>query len=191
MGKTGDTGMETNVVDPEGIAEQVEEVTGIGIERSRMIVGAFKEVFVAGVFKQLASLTMRELVTRKNPCLYLGTGASTCEEYVQQALQEYVDGVHGDCFGHFLESVAEILSEGKEVVEGDDGVRKMASKDFWAEMSGDADFYVKLLDVSAALSPMFQADMESPYERLLAEAHELFCEGDAIRWGKVIRLVSG
>ena len=72
-----------------------------------------------------------------------------------------------------------------------DGIEKMASQAFWAEISGDSDFYVKLLDVAAILSPLFRADMEAPYERLLNEAHELFCEGDVIRWDKVIRLVSG
>ena len=72
-----------------------------------------------------------------------------------------------------------------------DGIEKMTSKAFWAEMSGDDDFYVKFLEVAALLSPLFQADMDAPYERLLAEAHELFCEDEVIQWDKVIRLVSG
>ncbi len=245
------------MVDKNAIAAQINAIIQIGLERSMMIVDAFESVFVNKVSEKLASMTMKELVKRKNPYLYRATGVETCDEYVQRAFSEYIAGMRGNFFGLFFESVAQILSGGTKpdgtgeidlevqkdgemllyviksgasghnasslkkalddlsAVSGsfearnirahkniayaygrhgehvDDGVRKMASKDFWAEMSGDADFYVKLLDVAAALSPMFQADMESPYERLLAEAHELFCEGDAIRWDKVIRLVSG
>ena len=72
-----------------------------------------------------------------------------------------------------------------------DGVEKLASKDFWAELSDDKDFYIKFLDVCAELNPLFEADVNSPYQVLLNEAHELLCEDDVIRWDKVMRLVSG
>ena len=72
-----------------------------------------------------------------------------------------------------------------------DGIEKLASKDFWHELSGDEEFYLKLLDVCAELTPLFEADTNAPYQMLLNEAHELFCEGDSIRWDKVIRIVSG
>lgn len=246
------------MIDKNAIAAQIDAIIRIGLERSMMIVDAFESVFVNKVSEKLASMTMKELVKRKNPYLYRATGVETCDDYVQRAFREHIAGMRGNFFGLFFESVAQILSGGtkpegtgeidlevqkdgemllyviksgasghnasslKKALDDlsavsssfeaqnirahkniayaygrhgehvdDDGVRKMASKDFWAEMSGDEDFYVKLLDVAAALSPMFQADMESPYERLLAEAHELFCEGDAIRWDKVIRMVSG
>lgn len=72
-----------------------------------------------------------------------------------------------------------------------DGVEKLASKVFWAQLSGDSAFYIKFLDVCAELMPLFEADTTAPYELLLNEAHELFCEGDTIQWDKVMRLVSG
>ena len=61
-----------------------------------------------------------------------------------------------------------------------DGIEKLASKDFWHELSGDEEFYLKLLDVCAELTPLFEADTNAPYQMLLNEAHELFCEGDSI-----------
>ena len=80
---------------------------------------------------------------------------------------------------------------GRRITSFKDGVEKLASRDFWSELSGDKDFYIKFLDVCAELTHLFEADVDAPYQRLLNEAHELFCEGDTIRWDKVIRLVSG
>ena len=70
-------------------------------------------------------------------------------------------------------------------------IDKLASKQFWAELSGDSEFYSKFLDACAVLSPLFEADMSAPYQRLLNEAYELFCEDETIRWDKVIRVISG
>ena len=244
------------MIDKDAIAAQIAAIIGIGLERSRAIVDAFESVFVGKVVEKLASLSMKELVERKNPYLYRATGVSTCEEYIQRAFREYVAGMRWTYFGHFCESVAQTLSGGikpegkgeidlevwnrggvsmyaiksgasglnassqKKAIDDLDsaanrfaeegivahkkigfgygrrvkyekgGVELMASKDFWAEMSGDEDFYVKFLDVANALSPLFQVNLEVP-DRLLTEARELFCEGEIIRWDKVIRLVSG
>jgi hypothetical protein len=71
------------------------------------------------------------------------------------------------------------------------GIDTLSSKDFWSEVSGDPDFYKKLLAVCAALAPLYQADIESPLEALFQEAHRLFCTGDVIDWGKILELVSG
>ena len=80
---------------------------------------------------------------------------------------------------------------GRQKTSFKDGIEKLASKDFWYELSDDGEFYIKLLDVCAELMPLFKADANAPYQLLLNEAHELFCEGDSIRWDKVIRMVSG
>ncbi len=80
---------------------------------------------------------------------------------------------------------------GRRTTSFKDGVEKLASKDFWAKLSGDKEFYVKFLDVCAELAPLFEADSYAPYQLLLNEAHELFCDGDTIQWDKVIRMVSG
>lgn len=80
---------------------------------------------------------------------------------------------------------------GRRITSFKDGVEKLASREFWSELSGDKDFYIKFLDVCAELTPLFEADADAPYQLLLNEAHELFCEDDVIRWDKVIRIVSG
>lgn len=244
------------MIDKNAIAAQIAIIIGVGLERSRAIVDAFEYFFVDKVVEKMAGIQMKELVERKNPYLYRATGVATCEEYIQRAFREYVAGMRWTYFGHFCESVAQIMSggikpEGKgeidlEVWRGGeafmyaiksgasglnassqkkaiddldfaanrfaeegivahkkigfgygrrvkyekDDVELMASKDFWAEMSGDEDFYVKFLDVAEALSPLFQVNMDVP-DRLLTEARELFCEGETIRWDKVIRMVSG
>ncbi len=72
-----------------------------------------------------------------------------------------------------------------------DGIERLASKQFWAEISGDPDFYRKLLEVCGALAPLYTADMAMPFEDLLIEAHELFCEEGVVNWDKVLALVSG
>lgn len=71
------------------------------------------------------------------------------------------------------------------------GIERLASKQLWAELSGDPEFYSKLLDVCDVLSPLYTADTEAPFALLLNEARELFCDGDQIDWGKVLKLVSG
>jgi hypothetical protein len=71
-----------------------------------------------------------------------------------------------------------------------DGIERLSSKQFWSEISGDEAFYEKLLRICGILAPLYTADMEAPYERLLAEAHDLFCVGDEIDWDKILKLVS-
>ncbi len=72
-----------------------------------------------------------------------------------------------------------------------EGVEHLASKDFWAEVTGDRDFYKKLLDVCAALAPLYTADMQAPFEDLLREAEASFCEDGKVAWNKILKLVSG
>jgi hypothetical protein len=80
---------------------------------------------------------------------------------------------------------------GRRSTSFSEGIERLSSKSFWAEVSGDDDFYSKLLDACAILAPLYTADMEAPYEGLLSEAHELFCDGDEIDWGRILTLVSG
>lgn len=80
---------------------------------------------------------------------------------------------------------------GRKRTTFEEGIERLSSQQFWAEVSGDADFYDKLLNACELLSPLYTADMQAPYERLLREAHELFCAGDEIDWDRILKLVSG
>lgn len=72
-----------------------------------------------------------------------------------------------------------------------EGIEHLSSQQFWAEVSGDEGFYYKLLEVCEALAPLYTADMQAPYERLLEEAQELFCSREEIDWDRMLKLVSG
>lgn len=80
---------------------------------------------------------------------------------------------------------------GRKITTFKEGIERLSSQQFWAEVSGDADFYDKLLNACELLAPLYTADMQAPYERLLREAHELFCAGDEIDWDRILKLVSG
>ncbi|MBI2886839.1 MAG: hypothetical protein HYY02_06490 [Chloroflexi bacterium] len=80
---------------------------------------------------------------------------------------------------------------GKRQETDKDGIIQLTSKAFWGEVSGDPLFYKKLLNACALLSPLYTADLQAPYDRLLEEAHSLFCEEDGINWDKVLKLVFG
>jgi len=71
------------------------------------------------------------------------------------------------------------------------GIVHLSSRDFWTELSGDEDFYKRLLDACAVMAPLYIADMQAPLGELLQEAHQSFCEDNEINWDKVLRLVSG
>lgn len=72
-----------------------------------------------------------------------------------------------------------------------DGITQLTSKGFWEEISGDALFYKELLDACSLLSPLYTADLQAPYTKLLEEARSLFCDGEKIDWDRVLKLVFG
>jgi len=70
-------------------------------------------------------------------------------------------------------------------------IEVLSSKEFWERLSSDENFYAKLLEACGKLAPLYSADLEEPREKLLGEAHDLFCDGDDIDWDRVLRLISG
>ena len=244
-------------INKEEIIGKIDALLKCGDDFALQIIGEFEVTFVQPMADRLSNLTMREIIKRKNPYLYMASGISTCEEMTRRAFNEQMATIEGNYFGYFFEGIAKLMSGGikpagggqidLEIRKGNEayvyaiksgpgafnssseraaiqdlesaerrlrqdritthkkigfaygrkrtslksGVEKLASKRFWEELSGDSMFYIKLLDISAALAPLYQSDLEDPYQRLLNEAYELFCDGDVIRWDKVIGLVSG
>ena len=80
---------------------------------------------------------------------------------------------------------------GRKVGSNWQGITILSSKEFWSKVSGDADFYQKLLDACAILSSLYSADVEAPRARLLKEAGSEFCDDDKTDWPKILKLVSG
>ncbi len=79
---------------------------------------------------------------------------------------------------------------GKRRETDKDGIIQLTSKEFWAEISGDPEFYRKLLDACGLMSHLYTVDIQAPYSALLDEAHALFCDGDSVDWNRVLKLVS-
>jgi hypothetical protein len=90
---------------------------------------------------------------------------------------------------HVEKKVAFAYGRRKTVVR--EGVVFLASKDFWREIGGDADFYKKFLRMCELLAPLYRADMQAPFDALLKDAQGLFCQGRKVDWDALLALVSG
>ena len=71
------------------------------------------------------------------------------------------------------------------------GIIRLASKEFWARITDDPEFYRKLLGACACLSPLYQADINEAQQRMLREASLSFTVDDQIDWDKVLEAVMG
>ncbi len=74
--------------------------------------------------------------------------------------------------------------------------QEIAGKSFWEELTGRADFYLKLIDyigeTPQAHIQSFQASYDKAYNRLLRDFVINFCSEDgAIDWARLVRFNSG
>ena len=67
----------------------------------------------------------------------------------------------------------------------------LSSKNLWAKLSDDVDFYMKVLDAYGCVSKFYEGDVEATHDRLLAEAKERFSKGSGVDWAKVLQAGSG
>lgn len=73
---------------------------------------------------------------------------------------------------------------------------ELAGKDFWTELTGDEEFYIKLIRFMAELPEKYVADFEESYQkaanRLVKEFTNEFCNEDgSIDWEKLVEFNSG
>ncbi len=71
------------------------------------------------------------------------------------------------------------------------GIITLSSKELWKKLSGDTDFYRKLLDALACARQLYRADVGSARNRLLQEAREGFAQDGRIDWPTVLKASSG
>jgi hypothetical protein len=71
------------------------------------------------------------------------------------------------------------------------GIIRLASKEFWTKITGDSEFYRKLLAACACLAPLYQADINAARQRILSEANRNFTKSGDIDWDKVLETVMG
>lgn len=74
--------------------------------------------------------------------------------------------------------------------------QELAGKAFWTELTGDPDFYIKLIgyigDTPQAHIQAFQESYNKAYNRLIRDFTALFCNADgSIDWKKLVRFNSG
>ncbi len=73
---------------------------------------------------------------------------------------------------------------------------ELAGKDFWAELTGDDEFYIKLIRYMEKLPEMYVEDFNLSYDkaanRLVKEFTQIFCFDDgSINWEKLVEFNSG
>lgn len=103
----------------------------------------------------------------------------------QQAKARY-EAYIGYCYGKKKES-----GRGKPKM-----YRELAGKQFWAELTGDEDFYIKIIDYMGTLPEQYVAAYKESYNkaanRLVREFSIKFCQDDgAIDWKKLVEFNSG
>lgn len=103
----------------------------------------------------------------------------------QQAKAMY-EAYIGYCYGKKKES-----GRGKPKM-----YRELAGKQFWAELTGDEDFYLKIIDYMGTLPEQYVAAYKESYNkaanRLVREFSIKFCQDDgAIDWKKLVEFNSG
>lgn len=74
--------------------------------------------------------------------------------------------------------------------------QELAGQAFWTELTGDPEFYVKLIgyigDTPQAYIKEFQESYDKAYNRLIRDFTSLFCKEDgSIYWEKLVRFNSG
>lgn len=74
--------------------------------------------------------------------------------------------------------------------------RELAGKEFWAELTGDEDFYIKIIEFMGELPEKYVASYKESYNkafnRLVKEFSNEFCDDDgSINWEKLVRINSG
>jgi hypothetical protein len=71
------------------------------------------------------------------------------------------------------------------------GYMVLSSKNLWARLSGDQDFYTKVLEAYGCVSKFYEGDVETTHERMLIQAKEGFSRGSDVDWTKVLQASSG
>ena len=74
--------------------------------------------------------------------------------------------------------------------------RELAGKKFWAELTGDENFYLKIIDYMGDMPEKYLEQYKTAYakasNRLVAQFTALFCDPDgSINWTKLVEFNSG
>ena len=110
------------------------------------------------------------------------TAASKLAQQAKARYEAYI----GYCYGKKKES-----GRGKPKM-----YQELAGKRFWAELTGDEDFYIKIIGYMGTMPEKYVADYKESYNRaanrLVREFSNSFCREDgSIDWEKLVEFNSG
>ena len=84
-----------------------------------------------------------------------------------------------------------IYGRKRTTTDRNSGIIRLASKEFWTKITGDDEFYRKLVDACACMAPLYHADVSEARERLLQEATLNYSHGNIVDWDRVLKTVMG
>lgn len=221
--------------------------------------------FYASLIANINALSIRKVMSRKNPYLFRAKAMNSASQIVEAVLTAVVSSSEETVFGSvFFEPLATVAAQGHKalaegvdiMVERDDviyaiavksgvhvfnsssrkkqeqnftaagklahqakkrfvpiigygyGKKKsanrglpkpyleLAGKEFWAELTGDPDFYIELIHLMDKLPEKYAEEFQAAYQRaenrLVREFTNEFCRDDGgIDWDKLVRFNSG
>ena len=155
------------------------------------------ETFYGTLIEKIDGLNIQKVMKRKNPYLYRAKAMQSATEIVdsvltafnadskkrqeqnftaasklaQQAKARY-EAYIGYCYGKKKES-----GRGKPKM-----YQELAGKRFWAELTGDEDFYIKIIGYMGTMPEKYVADYKESYNR---------AANRSIDWEKLVEFNSG
>ena len=172
--------------------------------------------FYTNLIKKVDSLNVKTVMKRKNPYLFRAKAMNGAAQIIDAILAAFVSSSEETIFGNvFFEPIATAAAQGqKALAEGVDivgygyGKKKvsnrglpkfymeLAGKDFWTELTGDEEFYIKLIRFMDKLPEKYVEEFDTSYQkaanRLVREFTQEFCfEDGSINWEKLVEFNSG
>lgn len=136
--------------------------------------------------------TISAIAVKSGPSVFNADGRKRQEQnfmaaskLAQQAKARY-EAYIGYCYGKKKES-----GRGKPKM-----YQELAGKQFWTELTGDEEFYIKIIGYMGAMPEKYVADYKESYNkaanRLVREFSNRFCKSDgSIDWEKLVEFNSG
>lgn len=142
----------------------------------------------AGVDVERRSGTTTELYAVKSgPSGYNSSSWKTQREQLSAARARLQQAGH-----NVLAYTGPAYGRRKTTLDKKSGTIRLSSKELWQRLSGDEDFYEKLLEACACVSHLYEADFEAARRRLLNEALIAFAdENGQVDWQKFLTATSG
>lgn len=160
----------------------------INKELFQTIIGKALDHFYRSLVFEFDSLTIKTVLRQKNLYLLRIKYKQGASQIVNALLLTYLASFEATIFGNYFEPLmAEAMPKHNT---------ELAGQDFWEELTGDPEFYLKLIHFIDRLPKThidaFEAAYQKAENRLIKEFTQLFCGDDgSIDWDALVRFNSG